>query len=191
MSKESKKDLIADAALACFLASGYGATSVDEIVKASGISKGGIYWYFKSKEDIFLYLVERFIKEWRAHYIASLEESHSAADKLNIYMEQRLKNVDTPMSALMLEFLLQAKEKETIEKMNCEIDKPTNVIFKIIDDAIKSGEFRPLDPKTVTLSFLAIFDGAGLQLLIHRNKQLLEETLRAALDIFLAGVRVS
>lgn len=49
MDKDSKKDLIADAALACFLSTGYGGTSVDDIVKASGMSKGGIYWHFKSR----------------------------------------------------------------------------------------------------------------------------------------------
>ncbi|GAB6158509.1 TetR/AcrR family transcriptional regulator [Desulfotomaculum varum] len=188
MTKESKKDLIADAALACFLTSGYGATSVDEIVKASGISKGGIYWHFKSKEEIFLYLVKRFVNEWNTQYIARLPGTRSAAEKLAIFLEHRLQCIDTPISALMLEFLLQAKEEETIRKMSAEFEKPTHIIYQIIEEAIINGEFKALDPKTVTLSFLAIFDGAGLQMLVHKNKLLLEQTLRTTLEIFLAGV---
>lgn len=191
MTKEIKKDIIADAALACFLASGYGATSVDEIVKASGVSKGGIYWYFKSKEDIFLYLVKRWINEWNDEYLANVEDIASAQDKLTLYVDQRIARVDTPMSALMLEFLIQTKAKETIHKMTCEFDKPTNVIFQIFSDAIAQGDFKPMDPKILTLSFLAIFDGVGLQLFIHKDKELLEKTLRTSLDIFLAGIRVN
>lgn len=191
MAKEIKKDIIADAALSCFLASGYGATSVDEIAKASGMSKGGIYWYFRSKEEIFIYLVTRLVDEWNNHYIATLKETRTASEKLIKYVEHRMQDIDTPLPALVLEFLLQNKDKENVIKMNCEIDKPTNVIYSIIKEAVETGEFKPMDPNILTLSFLAIFDGCVLQSFIHQDKQLLEETMRTALDIFLAGVRVS
>lgn len=190
MKNKPKKDIIADAALSCFLASGYGSTSVDEIVKASGVSKGGIYWHFKSKEDIFLYLVERWIKEWRDNYLASLKTTHSTEEKLKLFTEQRIKNIDTSISALMLEFLLQNKDKETIDKMNMDIDQPTNFIFKIIEEGITKGEFKSADPKILTLCFFAIFDGLSLQFLLHRNKELMEKTTRETLNIFLAGVSV-
>lgn len=188
MTKEIKKDIIADAAFSCFLASGYGATSVDAIVKASGVSKGGIYWHFKSKEDIFLYLVERWVNEWHNRYIVSIQHTNSASEKLTLYMEHRIRDIDTPITALMLEFLLQAKESVTVHKMSDEFDKPANIIYKIIREAIASGEFKPLDPKTVMLAFLGILDGISFQFMIHKDKQLLETTLRTALEIFLAGV---
>ncbi|GAB6179527.1 TetR/AcrR family transcriptional regulator [Desulfotomaculum defluvii] len=191
MTKEIKKDIIADAALSCFLASGYGATSVDEIAKASGMSKGGIYWHFKSKEDIFLYIITRMIDEWNNHYLATLKETRTASDKLSKYVEHRINEVDAPIIALVLEFLLQNKDKENVIKMNCEIHKPTSIIYNIIKEAIDNGEFKPLDPNILTLSFLAIFDGIVLQIFMHKNKQLLEKTVRTALDIFLTGVRAS
>ncbi|AEG58891.1 TetR/AcrR family transcriptional regulator [Desulforamulus ruminis] len=190
MKNKPKKDIIADAALSCFLASGYGATSVDEIVKASGVSKGGIYWHFKSKEDIFLYLFERWVNQWRHNYLASVNKTHSTADKLTLFTEQRIRNIDTSISALMLEFLLQSKDQETIDKMNMDIDQPTNFIFKIIEEGIAKGEFKSLNPKVLTLCFFAIFDGLSLQFLLHRNKELLEETTRETLNIFLTGVSV-
>lgn len=49
-----RKQLILDKALEVFAEKGYCSTSVDDIVKKAGISKGLIYTYFKSKEDIFL-----------------------------------------------------------------------------------------------------------------------------------------
>lgn len=188
MTKKLKKDIIADAAFSCFLASGYGATSVDEIVKASGVSKGGIYWHFKSKEDIFLYLVERWINEWYNRYIANIQHLDSASEKLTLFVEQRIKDVDTPITALMLEFLLQTKENITVHKMNNEFNKSAKILYEIIDEGIRRGEFKPLDSKTAMLTFLGMIDGVGLQFLVHKDKQQLETTLRTTLAIFLAGV---
>lgn len=188
MAKELKKELVADAALACFLASGYSATSVDEISRASGVSKGGIYWHFKSKEDIFLYLVERWEDKWTKEYLSSIQGNLAATDKLTLYMEHRLQKIDTNISTLILEFLQQAKEVESFQKMHQQFTNSTDVIIRIIEEAFTTGEFKFLDPKTVALSFLAIFSGISFQLLIHGDKQLLEKTLRTSLDIFLNGI---
>lgn len=49
-----RKQLILDNALELFAEKGYFPTSIDDIVKRAGISKGLIYTYFKSKEEIFL-----------------------------------------------------------------------------------------------------------------------------------------
>jgi AcrR family transcriptional regulator len=44
---------ILDAALQTFAAKGFAATRIDDIARRSGLSKGGIYTHFKSKDDIF------------------------------------------------------------------------------------------------------------------------------------------
>ena len=187
--KESKKDLIADTALSCFIASGYGRTSVDEIVKASGVSKGGIYWYFKSKEDIFLYLLERWVKEWTNEYLSQIKETDTTADKLRKYLENHLTKIDTPISALIQEFLLQLKEQETIDKMRCGMTSSQGFLVQMMEDAIKKGEFRPLDPVALAYTFLALFHGLGMQYQIYNDRKLLRETLYTALDVFLQGVQ--
>lgn len=55
----NKKDKIVEEALKLFLEKGFNETSVDEITKASSISKGSFYTYFKSKEE----LLETIVKE--------------------------------------------------------------------------------------------------------------------------------
>jgi AcrR family transcriptional regulator len=44
---------IIKAALACFSRKGYTNTTMDDIVAESGLSKGSLYWYFDSKDDLF------------------------------------------------------------------------------------------------------------------------------------------
>lgn len=50
---------ILDAALQAFAAEGFAATRIDDIAQQAGLSKGGIYTHFKSKDDIFEALLTR------------------------------------------------------------------------------------------------------------------------------------
>ena len=50
VSKERTKQIL-DAAVKVFSRSGFQQASMDDIVAESGLSKGALYWYFKSKDD--------------------------------------------------------------------------------------------------------------------------------------------
>lgn len=66
-SKEKKRELILKVAEKIFAKHGYKKTSVDEIASEARVSKGAIYLYFKSKEEIFETLVKRHVERlWRA-----------------------------------------------------------------------------------------------------------------------------
>lgn len=191
MSKELKKDFIADVAFSCFLSSGYGGTSVDDIVKAAGISKGGIYWHFKSKEDIFLYLIEKRIKEHDRELIVRFSEDGPARDKLNKFVEYYLESVDVPVMALIKEFLMQAKDEVILNKLNALIDHSERyqIIKNVFEEAVHKGEYKPIDVEAAAYAFIGTFEGIGMLWSINpKDKQLLERTARTALNIYLEGI---
>ena len=51
---EKKREQILEAALECFLEKGYGNASISDIMARAKISKGGIYWYFQCKDEIYV-----------------------------------------------------------------------------------------------------------------------------------------
>ncbi|MFC5407388.1 TetR/AcrR family transcriptional regulator [Cohnella soli] len=55
---QDKKKQILDAAIKCFARKGFNATSIQEIVDELGMAKGSIYFYFKSKEELFVSVIE-------------------------------------------------------------------------------------------------------------------------------------
>ena len=57
--RQAVRDKIIDAAETLFSRNGYYDTSMDEIVRESGLSKGAIYGHFKSKEELFVALQDR------------------------------------------------------------------------------------------------------------------------------------
>ena len=75
-SGETTKSAIVDHAWKLFCRKAYDCTSVNEIVRAAGISKGAFYFHFKSKGDLAAAVVEKH----REHFISSLDEVFLGSD---------------------------------------------------------------------------------------------------------------
>jgi AcrR family transcriptional regulator len=58
-SSEIRRNQILDAATKVFVRLGFQHARMDDIVEESGLSKGTLYWYFKSKEDIINAILRR------------------------------------------------------------------------------------------------------------------------------------
>src|SRR5579864_1472087 len=65
--KEDTRRKILDSAAQIFASKGFHGSVVDDIVKASGTSKGAVYFYFESKEQIFFSLVEDYVASLAQH----------------------------------------------------------------------------------------------------------------------------
>lgn len=75
--EERAGDLLA-AATELFLAKGYAGTTMADISAAAGVARGNVYWYFKSKDDIFAAVMDRML----SREIRVLREELSGADPL-------------------------------------------------------------------------------------------------------------
>jgi AcrR family transcriptional regulator len=76
MGKQVGKQQLLDQATAFFRAKGYSATSIDEIVKARGITKGSLYYHFSGKEELALAAMEqthRYFTEHVFQFIAGVD----------------------------------------------------------------------------------------------------------------------
>jgi AcrR family transcriptional regulator len=191
LDKSLKKDLIADAALACFLSSGYNGTTMDDIVKASGISKGGIYWHFKSKDEIVLYIIEKCFNEWNRELINRLNSDDSAKEALGKIVDYFLEVIVAPVLSFAHEFLLIIKDKEIFERACAYINNANNshIVSNIIQAGVAKGEFKEIDTKTAANVFKGILDGISFQWFTqYDDRKELERTAKTALDIFLHGI---
>ena len=84
-----RREELMDAALGLFVAKGIAATSVDDIVTAAGVSKGGFYHHFASKDALLMALQARYV----ARFLSDLVEAQASlpADdwqgRMNIWLE--------------------------------------------------------------------------------------------------------
>ncbi len=82
-----------DSALAVFLESGYGGTTIDAIVDRAGGSKATIYKHFKNKEELFAVVIDKLVQH---HPVEDLNPDEPPEDALLSYAEDRLKVVFAP-----------------------------------------------------------------------------------------------
>ena len=78
--KENRPAEITQAALAAFAENGYAATKVDEVAKRAGVSKGLLYLYFKTKEDLFKAVIRSFVSPRIDALIDNIERSELSAE---------------------------------------------------------------------------------------------------------------
>lgn len=77
-----KREEILRAAAACFGADGYAGTDIDQIAAAAGITKGTVYHYFDSKEELFLAAVDHEANRLRLAVLAAADASSGDVDEL-------------------------------------------------------------------------------------------------------------
>jgi len=87
--KESRPNEIIESAFILFTEKGFNATSMDEIARKAGISKGSLYNYFNSKEAIFEAVVTNDIVLDQVKEIVTANH-HDTSKKLLIYLIQGL-----------------------------------------------------------------------------------------------------
>ncbi len=82
-SQERVKEIL-NAALKVFLKKGYSNATMEDIINETSLSKGGFYYYFKSKEDIFLMILEEDTKR-NINFIYNLDLDGSNKEILDVF----------------------------------------------------------------------------------------------------------
>jgi TetR/AcrR family transcriptional repressor of nem operon len=89
MSKETTKTILLETGKRIFLERGYNHSGIETILQAAGIPKGSFYYYFQSKEDFGLQVLNRFAEDVRANFERCLgDASLTPLGRLRRYFEE-------------------------------------------------------------------------------------------------------
>jgi AcrR family transcriptional regulator len=163
--KEEKRNHILESALKCFGEKGYQATIIDDIVKDSNISKGAIYNYFESKEEIYLQLLKKrtntFFEDMEQENANVTSAIAKLANLFTRFKKQELKEDDQQTMRVYIEFWLYGSRQEDLKKILVErYNRFIEFIEKIIVEGQESGEIKKdLDPQNISRIFWAVRDG--------------------------------
>lgn len=171
---DQRKKQILDAALNVVALKGYSDSRMDDIVSEAKMSKGAIYWYYSSKKEIFLSLVNHWVNKFGVTLNHIVEEDHSAAEQLEALFSFFLNAFEenpTVFKAEMEFWALSSRDEDFRKKTNKVYHEFLGLIEGIIQGGVDSGEFKNLDVKVAALSimvniegmvWLALFDSDGV-----------------------------
>lgn len=165
-TKRERIDLILSHAFKVFSDKGYSNTSIDDIVKSSGVSKGGIYTYFKSKEEIFLAIAEERMTN-RKRLIESFHSTMTSKEKLTAYIKWILNWVLDEKNMLQIKFTFEfwsvTSRNDTIKAFALErYNQASTDLCSLLKEGVKNGEFRrDLDVDSTCYIILSSTDAIG------------------------------
>jgi len=189
LQSEQTKKRIADSARPLFTQKGYAATSIEDIVAATGSSKGNIYYHFESKEGLFLYLVEEWDREWVEQWKCQEQQYKRVADKMYGFVEHLVVNeLNHPLIQATDEFFGNEWVRSDIQDRVIQmITRRIKFNEQLLQQGMEQGEFTPDD--AALLGF--IFESLIIGLSELSRKSGLEDTLllyRKSITVFLYGV---
>lgn len=155
----SKRDMILEAAYDLFLNKGYWDTKIIDIAEKAGIGKGTVYEYFSSKDDIFF---ELFKTKVAAGYDTMSELPAKQIDcenKIKEYLDIELTNTCkyTFNKSFLMDLMMKSdafRNPELISSIHELVKKKFTILHKILDEGIKNGEFRQMDPTLAAVSVM-------------------------------------
>lgn len=189
VSAERRTQII-EAAMACFTRKGYTNTTMDDIVAESGLSKGAIYWYFHSKDDLFTTAMTSLFEDWGQEAIAALVQHETTSEKLRAggRVMAGFCCKAQGLFGLFLEFWAQSDRREKVGQFWADVlIQYEKVIAAAIDEGVQNGEFKPVDAENLVWAIMAAYDGLAAYVMLipgldlERVSEVFVETLLGGL----------
>ena len=190
--KDKRKLQIMEAAQAVVVNKGYDQSRMDDIVQKSQLSKGAIYWYFNSKKDIYLSLVDHWFDRYSQGVINHLEKTDTASGQLkvlfNYFIEQFDKNPAT--FKIMVEFWRMAGlDNDFNLKLQEVYSYFLDYIIDIITYGMDNDEFKKVDPRITALSILVNIEGIHWFILFNKSGVEAHDYIDTISEFILNGLR--
>jgi AcrR family transcriptional regulator len=200
--KQARPQELLEAALALFVEKGFAATKAEEVAQRAGVSKGTLYLYYPSKEELFKAVVRQNISSLIAEgmeAVASFEGSTS--ELLTHLMTTWWERVGSTQAAGIHKIVIAEVRNfpDLAQFYADEVIVPADRLFTTaLQRGIERGEFRPVPLHEAAHALIAPMIFAALHkhsigaCPIHGDAQAAEpqDMLRVHLDLILRGIEV-
>jgi AcrR family transcriptional regulator len=152
------RERIMDEAQALFAARGYRGLSMREIAEAVGISKAGIYYHFRDKEDLFAAIIHRYLAAL-AELIDAAQHAHGTA---RLQLDEIVRAIlHQPAQERSLVRLASQEMAHLREAERSRFDTAYDALFigklrGLIAAGMARGELRTMDAQTATWALLGM-----------------------------------
>jgi len=189
--QDLRKDQILDAALTVLVQNGYEGSRMDDVVSKSQLSKGAIYWYYKSKKDMYLDLVNFWVIRYSATINHLVENDQAAPDQLkslfNYFIDQYESDPD-PFIALTEFWSMAQKDDDFRAKLQKVYSQFLEVLEKIVAKGLKDGDFKKLDIRITAMSIMLNVESINWFTLFDTHGVSARDYIQTISDFILAGL---
>ncbi len=189
VQKDEVRSRIISVASKIFIRFGYRKTTMEEIAIATRKGKSSIYYYFKSKEDIFRAVVEKEAEELKIDLADAVDKVEDPIDQLKTYLlfrTHKLKTLTNFYTALKSDYL---SHLEFIERIRREYDQDEiNLVKNILQSGMERNEFVIDDPELAAVAIATAMKGLEIPLFIKKEHGNIEDRLDNLINFLFYGL---
>jgi len=157
-----KRNYIIEKAREVFQEKGYLAVTMKDIVEACDISRGGLYLYFESVEDVFGAVLRMESEEADDVFGPAISETTSGADILGLFLQEQKKEIlkkKGNLSRAIYEYNFEQKVPPKENVYRKQFDMAVKVIEKLILQGIEEGDLYCEDPRGAARNMMYVMEG--------------------------------
>lgn len=188
---EERKLQIIEAAVSVFAREGFNKARMDDIADKAGLSKGALYWYFKSKDAIILTILDSLFSREISRIQKLADIDLPVREMMKVYIDSITKDLGAmkPMMPILFEFIAMAFRQKNIRKSLQKYFKNfMEVTEPLIQRGIDKGEFIPVDPTNASQTIGAIIEGSVLLWSYDPETIDLKALIESSVNLLLEGL---
>jgi AcrR family transcriptional regulator len=188
MSDKETRQAIIMATIQLLGQKGFANVSMNDIVSVSGVSKGGVYWHFKSKDEIILAIFDFFFDAQLELINQTLDGEGKAADKLKRIFRLATQEAEANLPPPLEFYALAARNEALKGRMSGYFESYRQRVIELLQRGMDDGEFEINDPGMVAINIISLMEGIVLVGLLVPHEWDFQAQVNNAIGLVLHGL---
>ncbi len=188
-SDSEKKEKIISAATSLFSRFGLEKTTMEDIAKAAKKGKSSLYYYFKSKEEVFAEVIKKEIAGLKTAIVEAIEKEDDPYNKFRKFVDARLNYLNEKADEYTNVKDEHLKHYEFVEKLTADYSKwEISTIKSIVEYGRDKGLFEVTDLDSISQALFFALKGLEYPWAINLTRKEIEKSVEALVDVLLRGI---
>ncbi len=187
--KDVKKDFIIKKSKEIFSRFGFTKTTMADIAKAVGMGKSSLYYYFKSKDDVFRDVVEDELDDFKKAIVKSVKLAKDPVEKIRAYILTRIEFINKRSDYYI--FLLDEYEGlfEFIEHMREDFSKwEMSKLEEVLNSGVSDGVFDIDNMSVVSEGLFYALKGMEYPIYMRNGVENMQKNVNSYLQVLFHGI---
>ena len=192
IKREERRTQILNAAMRLFVVKGYSDTTVDDIVKKSGLSKGAIYHYFKSKNELFFALIDYWEESFLPGFYKNNYINKTGSETLRLLAKETADNFKSKKYLFLAElefWSLSNRDNKVRKRIKLLYHRMLSILEKIFNNAVNKKEFKEIDSKMAALAIMTSMQGVIWFSIFEHKAFSAEEYIKEVTEFIIQGFK--
>ena len=188
---EERKNQILDAAMETFSEVGFHKARMSDIAESSGLSKGSLYWYFESKNDLINNLLARVFEPEIKDLRTLLTDPRPVAERLMVYAERGAEDMVKMLkwTPLVYDFIALAFRQEFIKNsIRKYYQQNMDILEQLIQQGLDSGELKAQSARKAAVTIGSMLEGTVVLWIYEPDGIDIMKSILANMELLLDGL---